>query len=286
MDLSDALRSRRTHNGPFDARPITLADQHALMRAAAYAPSHFNSQPWRFVLVESAETRTAIGRLARDAMRAIMAEGSFWKRYLRYFRFSAEESRSRGDGIYIDRLPSALRPFIRALFSETGGAVMNWLQVPSVLAREQERLVAGSPLLLAVLLTREEYRPTEQSGLYSLIGLGAAIENVWLAATERGIGVQFISTVQERPDAWARVHELLGVTDDLALVALFRLGYVPADVKRPAIDWSSPQRKPIPAYVWRERVGTPEAALPEDVTGRVEDASGHVMPDLHEEVSA
>ena len=101
------------------------------------------------------------------------------------------------DGIHFDQMPSVLKPFSRQIFSNTGQAVMNRFGVPRTLGEDNRKLVAGSPLLLAVLLDKAEYRPGELSGFYSIFGMGAAVENIWLTTTELGMGIQFVSTPRE-----------------------------------------------------------------------------------------
>jgi len=189
-------------------------------------------------------------------MVAVMERGGFWKRYLKYFRFSKEEIDRTGDGIYIDNMPAPLRPFIRFLFSEKGGQVMNRLRVPYILAIDSKRLIATSPLILAVLLTKEEYRKNELSGMYSMLALGMAIENIWLTANSLGIGVQFISLPMEAGgEFWQECVQMVNPPEGFEVIALFRLGYVDPAAKRPTIDWSSTQRKDISAFCFEETFG-------------------------------
>jgi nitroreductase len=96
------------------------------------------------------------------------------------------------------------------------------------------------------------------SGFYSLLGIGMAIENIWLSTVELGMGIQFISTPMEFPEAWAEIKTLLRVPEDLELIALYRLGYVPKERERPRIDWTSSQRKRLSQYVFRNSCATPE----------------------------
>lgn len=258
MELLDAIRNRRTTNTRFADRP--LSDEHirTLLEAAACAPSHFNSQPWRFVLIRDRERRKQLGRIAGRAMVKVMEEGRFWKRYLKYFRFSTDETARSGDGIHIDNMPAMLRPFIRMIFSEKGAEVMNRLRVPYILAIDSKKLISTSPLVLGVLLTKEEYRTGELSAMYSMLALGMAIENMWLAATSLGIGVQFVSLPMEAGgDFWNECVEMIAPPEEFEVIALFRLGYIDPNVKRPAIDWSSTQRKDVAEYVFDERFGTP-----------------------------
>ena len=258
MDFLEVLKRRRTTNGPFLPDPVSLEHQRLLVEVAAMAPSHFNSQPWRFVLADDRETIEEVARISGESMTRLLEEGTFWTRYRPYFRFSEAEMEEKRDGIYFDQMPAVLKPFSRQIFSNTGQAVMNRFGVPRTLGEDNRKLVAGSPLLLAVLLDKTEYRPGELSGFYSIFGMGAAVENVWLTTTELGMGIQFVSTPMEIPENWERMKNLFGVPEDLELMAVYRLGYVPKEQRRPTIDWSSRQRKRLSQYVFRNTCRTPE----------------------------
>lgn len=262
MDFLEVVRRRKTTNGPFLPDPVRPEHQRLLVEVAGMAPSHFNSQPWRFVLIEDRERIAEIARISGESMTRLLEERTFWRRYRPYFRFSEAEMEERRDGIFFDQLPAALKPFARQVFSPAGQALMNRFGVPQTLGEENRKLVAGSPLLLAALLDRAEYRPGELSGFYSVFGMGAAIENIWLATTALGMGIQFVSTPMELPAQWERLGQLLRVPDDLALMAVYRLGYLPPQGRRPAIDWSSRQRKRPSQYVFRETCETPERDEP------------------------
>lgn len=258
MEFFEVLKRRRTTNGPFLPDPVSAEHQRLIVEAAAMAPSHFNSQPWRFVLIDERETIEEIARISGESMSRLMEEGTFWKRYRPYFRFSEEEMERRRDGIFIDQMPSVLKPFRKQIFSNTGQSIMNRFGVPKTLGEDNRKLVAGSPLLLAVLLDKAEYRPGELSGFYSQFGMGAAVENIWLTTVELGMGLQFVSTPMEIPENWRKIQTLLEVPEDLELMAVYRMGYVPQDAKRPTIDWQSRQRKRLSQYVFRNNCAVPE----------------------------
>jgi nitroreductase len=261
LDFLEVLKRRKTTNGPFLPDPVSLEHQRLLVEVAAMAPSHFNSQPWRFVLADDRETIEEVARISGESMTRLLEEGTFWKRYRPYFRFSEAEMEEKRDGIHFDQMPAVLKPFSRQIFSNTGQAVMNRFGVPRTLGEDNRKLVAGSPLLLAVLLDKTEYRPGELSGFYSIFGMGAAVENVWLTTTELGMGIQFVSTPMEIPENWERMKRIFGVPDHLELMAVYRLGYVPGEQRRPTIDWSSRQRKRLSQYVFRNTCQTPEPDL-------------------------
>ncbi|PRY18133.1 nitroreductase family protein [Kineococcus rhizosphaerae] len=258
MELRDAIAARRTTNGAFLPDPVSPEHQRTLVEVAGRAPSQLNSQPWRFVLVESRETIEQVARISGASMTTAMGNGTFFERYKRYFRFSAEEMARTGTGMLFDKLPAPLRPFSRSVFTRRGQFAMNLLRVPRTLGRQNRELVAGSPLLMGVMLDRAEYRPGQLSSFYSLFSMGAAMENVWLTTTELGLGIQFISFPMEVPGAWEQIVRLLAVPDDLELMAVYRIGYVPPTARRPVIDWTSSQRRAISDYVFRETCRTPQ----------------------------
>jgi len=258
VELLEAIRRRRTTNGAFLPDPVSAEHQRLLVEVAGRAPSQLNSQPWRFVLVEDRTTIDAVAAISGASMTEAMANGTFFERYKRYFRFSAEEMERTRSGMLFDKLPAPLRPFTRTVFTTRGQRLINTLRVPQTLGEENRKLVAGSPLLLGVLLDRAEYRPGELSSFYSLFSMGAAMENLWLTTTELGLGIQFVSFPMEVPGAWPRIEELLKVPDELELMAVYRIGHLPPEQRRPAIDWSSHQRKTVSQFVFRETCAQPQ----------------------------
>jgi hypothetical protein len=62
----------------------------------------------------------------------------------------------------------------------------------------------------------------------------------------------------EIPENWQKVQRILKVPDDLELMAVYRLGYLPEEQRRPTIDWSSRQRKLLSQYVFRNTCDQPE----------------------------
>ena len=268
-DLFESIRSRRTSNGAFKPDPIASEHIRTILEMASHAPSHFNSQPWRFIVVQDSRRRAEIAAIAGDSMRQLIEGGSFWQRYSKYFRFSKEDAERTADGIHFDNMPAMLKPFARYVFSPRGGAVINKFQVPRVLGHDAHKLVGGSPLLLGITLTRDEYQPDQLSGLYSVISLGAVIQTIWITANALGIGMQFVSTPMEVEGQWEKIVALLGVPDDQALLVLFRLGYVDPATRRPTIDWSSPQRKSIAELAFAEQWGVALNEAPEPATATI-----------------
>ena len=250
MDIFEAILNRKTTNGYFLDKAVSLEHQHQLIKMASRAPSHFNSQPWRFILIDDDKQREEIAKIAGYTMEKVM-EGPFFTRYRKYFRFNKDEVAKRYDGIFIDKLPVPLRPFIKQVFSEKVKKYLVNLGVSKMLGRDNKKLVEKSPLILAAMLDKEEYREGQLSGFYSILSLGMAIENIWLSCEKMGMGIQFISTPMEYPSAWKELKSLLKIPENLELMVLYRLGYLPKKNKRPKIDWTSSYRKPLSQYVFR-----------------------------------
>ena len=258
MEFLDVVRRRKTTNGPFRPDPVREEHQRLLMEVAGRAPSQLNSQPWRFVVVDDRAVIEQVADISGESMTTAMSNGTFFERYKPYFRFSAEEMAEKRSGMLFDKLPALLRPFTKQVFTPRGQQMMNRLRVPQTLGAENRKLVAGSPLLLAVLLDRGEYRPGELSAFYSVFSMGAAMENVWLTTVELGMGIQFVSFPMEVEGQWDRLAALFAVPDDLELMAVYRLGYLPETSQRPAIDWSSHERRLPSQYVFRDSCETPQ----------------------------
>jgi nitroreductase len=125
------------------------------------------------------------------------------------------------------------------------------------LGNDQKKIVAGAPLLLAITLDKQEYKPGELSGLYASITLGAVIQTLWLVTTAQNIGMQFISVALEVPESKARLNQLLKIPETHDLVAIFRMGYKDANAPRNNIDWVSSQRKPFTELVHYNNWDTP-----------------------------
>jgi len=255
MDLFEAIVNRRTTNTAFAEKKITDEHKELLVKMASHSPSHFNSQPWRFILVEEENLIKKIAKIAGDSMVQLMDDGRFWKQYRKYFRFSEEEMEKTKDGIHIDHLPAILKPFAKSIFSETGGKIISKFKVSRILGNDEEKLVSTSPLLFVILLTKDEYKKEELSGFYSVISMGAVIQTLWLVTTGIGMGMQFISTPGEIPDNWKNISDKLVVPDDFEMMAIFRMGYTDPEIKRPTIDWKSSQRKEVSELAFKNKFG-------------------------------
>ena len=81
MELFDAIINRRTTNTAFVNKKISQEHLDLLVKMASHAPSHFNSQPWRFIVVEEEDCIKKIAKIAGNSMTQLMDDGRFWKQY-------------------------------------------------------------------------------------------------------------------------------------------------------------------------------------------------------------
>lgn len=255
MDLFEAIVNRKTANSAFADKKVSDEHIELLIKMASHSPSHFNSQPWRFIAVTDENIIGSIAKIAGDSMVQLMEDGRFWKQYRKYFRFSEEEIEKTKDGIHIDHVPMVLKPFVKQIFSETGGKVMAKFKIPRILGNDEEKLVAKSPMLFIISLTKDEYKPNELSGFYSTISMGAVIQTLWLVTTAIGMGMQFISTPGEIPENWKAITGMLNIPDTHEMCAIFRMGYIDSNMKRPTIDWKSSQRKGVSELAFKDKWG-------------------------------
>lgn len=282
MDFFEVVDQRKTTNGPFLPDRVRPEHQRLLVEVAARAPSTFNSQPWRFVLIDERARIERVAEISRDSMRYVMEEGSFWQRYGKWWRFSQEEMERERTGMYFDKMPRILKPFARYVRTGVGQQIITRAGVPKTLSEDNYELVAGSPLLMAVCLEKEWYRGGELSSFYSVFSMGAAMENVWLATVAVGMGIQFVSFPMEAPGGWEKIERLIGLPEDLELMAVYRLGYVPTEgrEKRNRIDWTSRERKRVSQYVFRNSFRQPQ---PDPETAEIPPSALLPGPDEHPE---
>lgn len=215
-----------------------------MLEAFRWGPSPHSAQPAEIIVINDPTLIQKIADLTTKAARIAYADEDYWKRTYSWLRFSKEESESKGDGIYVDKVPALLKPFIQKILSPLGFRILNQLGLTAKLAEENYGdLVRKSPLVLAVVQDSRRKAPGRRGGLWGLLGIGAAIENIWLTATAFHIGCQPITLPFESNDITQEIEKLLRVPETHTLLFLLRMGYVEPEAKRPAIGFTSRARR-------------------------------------------
>jgi len=66
MNIFETIQGRRSVHSFFPERKIPREDLEKLFQNATLAPSSWNLQPWKFLVIEDDEKRAAIRRMAWD----------------------------------------------------------------------------------------------------------------------------------------------------------------------------------------------------------------------------
>ena len=77
MEFLEVLKRRKTTNVPFLPDPVSREHQQLLVEVAAMAPSHFNSQPWRFILIDDRDKIEEFVMIIGENMTRLREEGTY-----------------------------------------------------------------------------------------------------------------------------------------------------------------------------------------------------------------
>ena len=193
-----AMLARRSIREGFDHRPIPGTIMREIVRCGLAAPSSKNAQPWRMHVVTDREVLAAMADVVEQAEGADEyvphdpATGQPRPAYVSTVRESAQ----------------VLREVSAAIFMENRGLFSNGR---SALASASRPALAGSLVGFGL----------------EMVGIGTAIENMWLAAEALGVRVAFMGEVAIAEDEICRRLHIAG-----DLVGVLALGF--SDVPRPA----------------------------------------------------
>lgn len=169
----------------FKDDPVDGDTVRLLLEAATLAPSAHNAQPWDFVVVNEPETRLKLVDLIHQGHR---------------------------------RLHSEVRKDAPTTAEE--------LEQRMAQVRERFSTFAGVPVYIVVCFNRKRKFVKDafdaSSYIWDILGVGAAIENLLITATALGLGTVWLGSTVLRAEA---VKELLGIPEEVHLVAVIPLGY-------------------------------------------------------------
>lgn len=185
MDVKTAIHTRRSVR-KYKSTPVPKELVLEILEAANLAPSATNRQPWEFVVVH----RSYLDRL-EDTLK--------------------EAFRERVDSVSEEAMRRAIKDL--SLPEETSGDRLKALGT-------FYRTMGGAPVAVGVCLPKEKDPWVWRNNISDS---AAAIENLLLAAWEKGLGTCWMTgPLKGRVDA---IAAFLGVPHDRELVALVTLGY-------------------------------------------------------------
>ena len=205
-----AMLARRSIREGFDGQPIPEPVLREIVRCGLAAPSSKNAQPWRMHVVTD---RATLGALA-DAVQN--AEG--------------------GDD-YVPHDPATGRPR-QAYVSTVRESAQVLREVAAAVFIENRGLFSSGRAGL-ITATRPALAGSLMGFGLEMIGIGAAVENMWLAAEALGVRVAFMGDVVIAEEA---IRAALGITGDLAGVLALGFSDVPLPPRRQRLDEQDAER--------------------------------------------
>lgn len=226
MELMKAIRGRHMYRGSFLEKEIDRNVLVKVLDAARWAPSGHNSQPWEFIVVSDKkkidELTAAAAKLFVEfhkTRRDLKKQVQMWRGWLRW---SEEELATMGDGLYV-------RDMIRALWDEIAE-----MDSEDEIRARFGKLFAGfralapasiSHYLIFALLNKSIRIPNVSGGMMHLTSMGAAIQNLRLAAHAVGLETHESAMLYDLPETRKKMMELLDIPSRYQIVGAMRIGY-------------------------------------------------------------
>lgn len=234
MNVFDAITQRRSHRGTFQDRPLETTDIEKLIEAARWTPSPFNVQPWELVLIQETEGKAALAEITENAIIEQFKDAKFLDDNSRWMRTTETDWKALRDGVLLTdhvTLPPVLQhapdTVVEALVRNAKAfTVLGHLGAGKLPAKEIGAQVREAPLLMLVTMNCKRYPPGDGGTRWMWLSMGMLIQNVLLAATDLGIGVQFVSAPLERPVDRERVRHLFNIPTGHEVITLLRMGYI------------------------------------------------------------
>lgn len=200
MELAQAIETRTTVRR-FLPEAVPEKDLKEMVRLAGLAPSVNNSQPWRFIAINNAELIQKMSRIVHEKIDHLFA------------KLSAEKNNLKATVEYFSTI---------------------FEKAPTLIAVLKEPYRAISDEIVAeVDLSHESIN--EMRSFPDVQSIGAAVQNLLLAAVEMGYGTCWLSGMLVARD---ELEKLLGVEKPWTLVTFIAVG-------RPDTKPSKRDRKPL-----------------------------------------
>ena len=237
MNVFDAMMQRRSYRGAFQDRAVDVNDLDKLIEAARWAPSPFNVQPWELVIIQEAEGKAALADVTEHAVVEQFKDAKFLDDNSRWMRLTEADLKEVRDGVLLTdhvTLPKLLQDapeqLLQGLLKNAKSfTLLGQLGAGKIPAKEIAAQVREAPLLMLITMNCKRYPPGEGGTRWMWLSMGMLIQNVLLAATALGIGVQFVSPPLERAADREQIRQLFNIPTSHEVITLLRIGYVEED---------------------------------------------------------
>jgi len=234
-DISEIIRNRHSTRVPFDPeRPPSEQDVHAILEAARWAPTAHNMQNFEIIVVDDTATLAEIGHVRGETTKNFVREN------YAQLSFSEEELTRKGTGLIATMFPPSWR-------------------VPDAEPEPATDLEHGfldatmraCPMILIVVYDTRKRAPASEGDVLGIVSLGCVMQNIWLTAESRGIGLQIMSVFSsERVEDELRT--ILSIPAYMNIAFACRLGY-PAQPPGRYLR----VRRDVDRFTHRDRFGSP-----------------------------
>jgi nitroreductase len=226
MDVIAAIEGRYTHRGTFNDKEVDKATMLQLIRMAGWAPSGHNSQPWEFLVIDDNKIIIELITEAADIFLDFQKTRPDFKQWVhqwrQFLRWSDAELEAAGDGMYLPQTP-------RALWEELFKADEPWkLQagaIETLYPKEKLLYFTKTPCLIYTLLDKSRKLPNPSYEIMELASIGAAIQNLRLAAHSLGLATHEFSLLYDLPQTNKIMLQRLGIPSHFSIVSVMRIGY-------------------------------------------------------------
>ena len=209
QDILSVIQERQSARGLYDPKHrVARQDLRKILEAARWAPTAHNMQNFEIIIVDDTRVIEDIGNLTYPLSTTFIREN------YQQLSFSEGELLRKKVGLPASHFPPALTTPAAARGEVAG---------------EQENSFVGtavksSPVLLIVLYDPGRRAPASEGDFLGIIGLGCAMENMWLMAASLGIAFHVVSALSgDRVEK--EVKRILDIPVALKIAFACRLGY-------------------------------------------------------------
>jgi nitroreductase len=227
-ELAELIANRRSERGAYDPnRRPSDADMQAITEAVRWAPTAHNMQNFEIIVVDEPATMAEIGRVRSRP------SAEFIRENYAQLSFSEDELTAKGTGLLATMFPPAWRQPDANPHEQAGPAELEHGFLGQTMR--------SCPVVLIVIYDARTRAPASEGDVLGLISLGCVLENMWLTAQSRGIGLQVMSVFSDAA-VEGRLREILSIPDHMHIAYACRLGYPAAEPDRYLRVRRSPER--------------------------------------------
>ena len=238
MNVFDAIIQRRSYRGEFMQRPIEAADLNRIIESARWTPSPFNTQPWELLIIKESEGKDVLANLTEQAVIQQFKDMQFLDDNSKWMSINENEWKDRSEGVLLTDHITLPKMFEDAPKKLTGSllkvlvknakslSILGHLGAGKIPANEIAAQVRNAPLLILITMNTHRKPPGEGADRWMWLSIGMLIQNILLAATALGIGVQFVSAPLESDMDRDNIRKHFNIPDFHEVMTLLRLGYM------------------------------------------------------------